>query len=75
MTKTEAKKRAAAALRRGHFRPGKGVDPVPGTGPLVYQNCPLCGGRVEYEGMAWDSSAALERGLRGELADHLAGEH
>lgn len=75
MTKAEATKRAKYALSRGHYRPGVGANPIPGTGSLVYVECPLCSQRVSYYGMAWDSGAKLQQGLRNELVEHLREDH
>lgn len=75
MTKVEATRRAKLALARGHFRPGVGKEPVPGTGSLVYALCPLCCERVQHDGMAWDSNRKLEAGLRDALVEHLREEH
>ena len=75
MTKKEANKRAKLVLSKGCFQPGKGKDPIPGTGSLVYAYCPLCKQKVEYDGMAWDSIAKLRQGLTQALTDHIAEEH
>ncbi len=75
MTKTEAMKQAKMVLRRGHFRPGVGINPIPGTGSVVYIYCPICNEKIIYNGMAWDRGSKLEIGLRCMLAEHIADEH